>query len=77
MPPHDDADIDAGQGAEIEVDAEKGAGDELGRAEMKPGVWSFSSRSLSMVFGAWTKAILPPAASVRICCVPAVSLPPI
>ena len=76
MPAHDDADIDAGQRAEIEIDAEEGAGDELA-AEMKPGVWSFSTRSLSMVFGACTKAIEPPAASVRICWVPAVSLPPI
>ena len=31
MAAHDDADIDAGQRAEIEIDAEEGAGDELGR----------------------------------------------
>ena len=31
MPAHDDADIDAGQRAEIEIDAEEGAGDELAR----------------------------------------------
>ena len=30
---HDDADIDAGQGAEIEIDAAEGAGDELARRD--------------------------------------------
>lgn len=31
MPAHDDADIDAGQRAKIEIDGQEGAGDELGR----------------------------------------------
>ena len=57
MAAHDDADIDAGQGAEIEIDADRKASATNAPAEMKPGVWSFSTRSLSMVFGAWTKAM--------------------
>ena len=55
MAAHDDGDIDAGHGAEIEIHADERAPTTKAAAEMKPGTWSFSIRSLSMVLGACTK----------------------
>jgi hypothetical protein len=52
VPPHHHAHVDARQRRVVEVGAGKGLGHEARRAG-KPGVWSLSTRSLSMVLGMW------------------------
>ena len=53
MAAHDDVDLDAGERAVVEVVAREGRATNFA-ALPKPGQWSVTSRSLSMVFGTWT-----------------------
>ena len=77
MAAHDDADIDAGQRAEVEIDADEGAGDELGGRDEARGVVVLDQIVVDRLRRMDERDLARRPRRSRICWVPDVSLPPI